>query len=73
MGLDKCSVADCKINLLPRHRFPNPNKELYKKKVCHRHFEACYFSLGAKRLHGNAVPTLYLTVGKIIVDYIIGE
>lgn len=77
MGLSKCSVPGCQVNLLQRHQFPNPRKDLlrteknpalnkldpenlYKKTVCHRHFENCYFSPGANRLHANAVPTLNL-------------
>lgn len=36
-----------------------PNHVYDRKKLCHRHFEGCYFSVGAKRLHLNAVPTLY--------------
>lgn len=34
------------------------------KRICHRHFSGEYFSLGAKRLHWNAVPTLFLPAPK---------
>ena len=30
------------------------------KKVCHCHFEGQYFSVGSKRLHLNAMPSLHL-------------
>lgn len=38
-------------------------KDIYeRKRVCHSHFESRFFSVGAKRVHLNAVPTLLLPV-----------